>query len=355
MKKHPVIIIGAGPAGIGIGALLSRCAIPALILERGRIGESFLQWPSETRFISPSFTGNFFGAVDLNAITPDSSPAFGLQEEHPSGEQYVRYLEDVAELHNLKIDEGVEVDDIARDPAGGFVLSTSEGELQCRVLIWAGGEFQYKKALPNTVRVGTAYEALPTGHHVIIGGAESGIEAAYNLVEAGSTVSVLDASAPWSQRVSDSSYGLSPFTFSRVRHLEETGRAAFIPEAAVHIGEDEVRTANQVFELEHPALDATGFDIAQGLAGDLFDFRPGYAALTDRDESTIHKNVFLVGPNVQHERAIFCFIYKYRQRFAVVVSEILGRWGQYSPVIAEYADKGFLLDDLTCCEGECVC
>ncbi|MEM1391202.1 MAG: hypothetical protein AAGG45_08985, partial [Pseudomonadota bacterium] len=66
-------------------------------------------------------------------------------------------------------------------------------------------------------------------------------------------------------------------------------------------------------------------------------------------------NVYLVGPNVQHDKAIFCFIYKYRQRFAVVVSEILSRWGQYSPVIADYAQQGFLLDDLSCCDGECVC
>ncbi|MEO1408041.1 MAG: NAD(P)-binding domain-containing protein, partial [Pseudomonadota bacterium] len=225
MKKHPVIIIGAGPAGIGVGALLARCAIPALILERGKIGESFLRWPEETQFISPSFTGNFFGAVDLNAITPDSSPAFGLQDEHPTGSQYVRYLEDVAEVHDLRIDDGVEVLDIARDPAGGFLLSTSEGELQCRVLIWAGGEFQYKKAIPHTVRVGSSYEAMPKGHHVIIGGAESGMEAAYNLVKHGSTVSILDPSQPWAQRVSDSSYGLSPFTFSRVRFLIESKRA----------------------------------------------------------------------------------------------------------------------------------
>ncbi|MEO1406631.1 MAG: NAD(P)-binding domain-containing protein, partial [Pseudomonadota bacterium] len=193
------------------------------------------------------------------------------------------------------------------------------------------------------------------GHHVIIGGAESGMEAAYNLVKHGSTVSILDPSQPWAQRVSDSSYGLSPFTFSRVRFLIESKRAAFVPEAALHISEREVRTENEVFELEHPAIDATGFDIAQGLAGDLFDCTRGYPHLTDRDESTLHKNVFLVGPNVQHERAIFCFIYKYRQRFAVVVSEILSRWGQYSPVIAEYADRGFLLDDLSCCEGECEC
>ncbi|MEM1150395.1 MAG: NAD(P)/FAD-dependent oxidoreductase [Pseudomonadota bacterium] len=355
MKKHPVIIIGAGPAGLGVAALLSRCAIPALILERGQIGESFHQWPAETQFISPSFTGNFFGAPDLNAITPDSSPAFGLQEEHPTGAQYVRYLEDVAEVHKLTVHEGVDVTDIERDPEGGFLLSTSERELGCRVLIWAGGEFQYKKTLPHTVRVNGSYDAIEKGHHVIIGGSESGMETAYNLVKGGSTVTVLDPTEPWAQRVSDSSYGLSPFTFSRVRFLQESQRATFIPEAAVHIGERQVKTQNQVFDLEHPAIDATGFDISQGLAGDLFDCTQGYPRLTDRDESTLHKNVYLVGPNVQHDRAIFCFIYKYRQRFAVVVSEILSRWGQQSPVIAEYAERGFLLDDLSCCEGECVC
>ena len=60
MKIHPVIIVGAGPAGVGVAALLSQCAIPALVLERGRVGESFRRWPRETRFISPSFTGKLF-------------------------------------------------------------------------------------------------------------------------------------------------------------------------------------------------------------------------------------------------------------------------------------------------------
>ncbi|MEM9123998.1 MAG: NAD(P)-binding domain-containing protein, partial [Pseudomonadota bacterium] len=225
----------------------------------------------------------------------------------------------------------------------------------CRALIWAGGEFQYQRAIPNTVRVGSSYKALPVGHHVILGGAESGMETAYHLVRNGSTVTVLDPSAPWAERVSDSSYGLSPFTFARVRYLEKSGKADFVSAFAKDITKTEVRTKDRIFKLEHPAIDATGFDIQQGLAGKLFDFGKGYPELTDRDESTKHKNVYLVGPNVQHDRAIFCFIYKYRQRFAVVASEILNRWGETSPVIAEYAARGFLLDDLSCCDGECVC
>ncbi|MEM1380582.1 MAG: NAD(P)/FAD-dependent oxidoreductase [Pseudomonadota bacterium] len=355
MKTHPIIVVGAGPAGIGISALLMRCGLSPLILERGRVGESLLRWPKETRFISPSFTGNFFGAVDLNAITPGSSPAFGLQAEHPSGRQYAKYLQDVVNVYELNIDEGIEVLDVEVQDDKKISLTTNEGELRCRVLIWAGGEFQYPKKEPNMVRVGDAYKDFPQGHHVIIGGSESGMEAAYNLVRAGSNVTVIDPASPWNERVSDSSYGLSPFTFARLRWLQKSGKAEFIDEVAEDISEYEVRTLNHTIKLDHPAIDATGFDTSQSLAGKLFHFPKGYAELTELDESTRHKNVYLVGPNVQHDRAIFCFIYKYRQRFAVIAREILRRWGEESPVIQEYAGRGFLLDDLRCCDGECVC
>jgi len=355
MKIHPVVIIGAGPAGIGIAALLSQCAIPTLILERGRVGESFLKWPKETRFISPSFTGNFFGSVDLNAITPTSSPAFGLQAEHPSGKQYVEYLKDVVAVHEITVEEGFVVQDFDVDDDEIISLTTNEGEIRCRALIWAGGGFQFPKKTPHTVRVGSSYKDLPKGHHVIIGGAESGIEAAFNLVKHGSTVTIIDESAPWGNQVSDSSYGLSPFTFSRVRSLIHSGHAQFVAEQAEEITEKQVRTASHTFDLEHPAIDATGFDTTQSLAGKLFYYPEGYAELTDSDESTKYKNVYLVGPNVQHDKAIFCFIYKYRQRFAVIVREILSRWGHESEIIEEYAELGFLLDDLSCCGDECEC
>lgn len=46
-------------------------------------------------------------------------------------------------------------------------------------------------------------------------------------------------------------------------------------------------------------------------AGKLFRFEDGVPKITKSDESTVSKNVFLVGPHVQHGGAIFCFIYKY--------------------------------------------
>ena len=73
--------------------------------------------------------------------------------------------------------------------------------------------------------------------------------------------------------------------------------------------------------------------------------------------AVIHRfrNVFLTGPTVVHDKAVFCFIYKYRQRWAIVAREILMRLGHYSKTISDYAYKGFMMEDLSCCQDTCSC
>ena len=67
-------------------------------------------------------------------------------------------------------------------------------------------------------------------------------------------------------------------------------QATFIAERATSIAADEVRTKSHTFVLEHPAIDATGFDMRQSVAGGLFEFGDGHcgvtANLTTEDEST---------------------------------------------------------------------
>lgn len=83
MKHYQIIIIGAGAAGIGFGAALKRYDInDFLILEQGTVGDSFLKWPRTTQFITPSFTTNGFGFPDINAVVPNTSPAFSFNKEH---------------------------------------------------------------------------------------------------------------------------------------------------------------------------------------------------------------------------------------------------------------------------------
>lgn len=70
-----VAIVGAGAPGIGVAWVLRDLAIPDVwVLERGQISQSSLDWPVETRPLTPSLPGNVLGITDLKAISSYSSP-----------------------------------------------------------------------------------------------------------------------------------------------------------------------------------------------------------------------------------------------------------------------------------------
>ncbi len=154
---HEVAVVGAGPAGIGTAVALERLDLEYTVLERDCIGASFRQWPAEMRLLTPSFPANAFGTRDLNAITPDTSPALALDCEHPTGNQYADYLEAVAEFHDLPVETGVDVagvdpirDDLSdgSDETAGFTLETSDDSITTRFVVWAAGEYQYPTTGP---------------------------------------------------------------------------------------------------------------------------------------------------------------------------------------------------------------
>jgi cation diffusion facilitator CzcD-associated flavoprotein CzcO len=145
-----VVIVGAGAAGVGSAIALRSFGIERFtILERAEVGASFLAWPAEMRFITPSFTSNGFGLLDLNAVAPGTSPAFATRREHMSGAEYASYLRAVVDYFSVPVETGVHVSSI--QPAhmdGGFLLHTSAGTIFSRHVVWAAGEFQYPDLLP---------------------------------------------------------------------------------------------------------------------------------------------------------------------------------------------------------------
>ncbi|RIK32926.1 MAG: monooxygenase [Chloroflexi bacterium] len=366
--RHDVLIVGAGAAGVGMGVVLLDLGVGNFtIVERYEVGASFLRWPAEMRFISPSFTSNGFGLLDLNAVTINTSPAHTLREEHPTGHNYAQYLKAVASHFELPVREGVEVYTMQPE-AEGFRLYTSAGQLQSRFVIWAAGEFQY----PNTEPVDGAehcihnatvasWKELAGDDFTVIGGFESGIDAAVTLVRLGKQVRVLDAAAPWAFSSPDPSLVLSPYTQSRLRKAQATGRLELVPGGVkcverqnghfvIHGSEGERWTSPT------PPILATGFAGSLGLVHDLFDWHEehNYALLTENDESTKTPGLFVVGPAVRHGSIILCFIYKFRQRFAVVARAIGERLGLDTSVLEAYRPQMFL-DDLSCCDDTCAC
>ena len=101
---------------------------------------------------------------------------------------------------------------------------------------------------------------------------------------------------------------------------------------------------------------ATGFNGSHALIRDLFEQREdGFPLLSENDESTIVPGLFHCGPSVRHGGEIFCFIYKYRQRFAVVAKTIATSLDLPAEFLEIYRSWGMYLDDLSCCGEEGVC
>ena len=102
-----LLIIGAGACGVGCGVMAETFGIDpsrTLIVERGSaVGSTFDQWPAEMKFITSSFNQQAFGMMDLNSVAFDTSPAQMFHTEHPSGQEYARYLRVVAHTHNLPV------------------------------------------------------------------------------------------------------------------------------------------------------------------------------------------------------------------------------------------------------------
>ncbi|MGV0025288.1 NAD(P)/FAD-dependent oxidoreductase [Phormidesmis priestleyi] len=371
MENLDVVVVGAGAAGVGFGAVLSTLLPDKswTILERDRVGASFQRWNPQMRFISPSFHSNPFGLMDLNSIALGTSPAASLGKEHPTGQDYARYLQRAAEYFKLPVQTGIDVKTI--EPlAHGFRLHTSHGEIQTRFVVWAAGEFQHPRLNPFPGSQFCQHNALITNwkqlkgdEYLVIGGYESGMDAAFNLCLSGKRVKVLDRSAKWNNIEADPSVSLSPYTRERIASAMITDRIELISDAEV-IGVEKREADFRVYDSSGRVWDtpnfpilATGFESSLKPIAHLFEWdQSGHAILSSRDESTVTPGLFVVGSSVRHGDIIFCFIYKFRQRFAVVADEIGKCLGVNTYTLElNFRPNGMFLDDLSCCGDDCVC
>ena len=197
---YDVVIVGAGPAGVGCAMMLTKTfgldSSRVLLIERGEeVGDTFRRWPEEMRFISPSFNQQGWTvSMDLNSIARGTSPAFLMHTEHPSGDDYADYLTVCAGAYDLRVRTSTEVVSIeAKGKKGGpplFSVTTQPSKpgsqedsqtetLGARYVVWAAGEFQYPAETSDTMagaelcihnsRV-ESWANLPGDDFVIIGG-----------------------------------------------------------------------------------------------------------------------------------------------------------------------------------------
>jgi putative flavoprotein involved in K+ transport len=200
MTETPVIVVGAGPAGLAISCELTKRGVEHLVLERGHIGQTWRDRWDSFCLVTPNWT------VQLPDGHYDGPDPDGFMPR----DEMVAYLERYAAGARAPVRENTEVTSIeGLDDA--FVLHTSDGDLRANVVVLATGAFQkpHRAAWADSLPTGlfqvdvNGYrneQQLPPGRVLVVGSGQSGCQIAEELRRAGRDVVVACGRAPWLPR-----------------------------------------------------------------------------------------------------------------------------------------------------------
>ena len=185
MSGHDVIIIGAGQAGLATSYFLRRMGVDHLILERGRIAESWRtkRWDSFT-LVTPNWTVQLPGAA-YDGPEPDG---------FISGTAFIDHMERWAASFDAPVRESVTVTRLSAGGPRRFRIDTSAGAHDADVVVVATSTYQTPRVpalapqLPDHLLQVTADayrhpEALPAGGVLVVGSGQTGCQIAEELNE----------------------------------------------------------------------------------------------------------------------------------------------------------------------------
>ena len=198
--KAPVVIVGAGPAGLAASYELGRAGVDHIVLERGRVGQSWRDRWDSFCLVTP----NWYVQLPGGAYAGDDPDGFMARDE------VVAFLERYAQGFGAPILDRIDVSALRRDRDGGFVIHTSEGEMRTDAVVLATGAFQRPHRPPAAdlpARVlaidaerYTSPDALPAGGVLVVGSGQTGCQIADDLHRTGRHVTVACGKAPWAPR-----------------------------------------------------------------------------------------------------------------------------------------------------------
>ncbi len=192
MTEHiETVIIGGGQAGLALSYYLNQQRRQHVVLERGRVGESWRsqRWDAFT-LITPNWT------IQL--------PGLEYQGDDPDGflprEAFVKYLERYAQSFNAPLREGVQVTVVQQLSGGdGYLVEAEEETFKADNVVLATGAYPKPKLPKGSDQLAADIyqlhssqyhnsESLPSGAVLVVGTGQSGFQIAEELHKSGRQV-----------------------------------------------------------------------------------------------------------------------------------------------------------------------
>jgi len=199
-ERIDVAVVGGGQAGLATSHELTALGVDHVVLERGRVGQTWRDRWDTFCLVTPNWSvqlpGGHYDGGDPDGYMPRDDIVVHLE----------RYASSIA----MPVREGVDVTAI-RTADGGFELDTSDGALRAAHVVLATGAYQRphrpaavaelpEDLLQLDIDRFRNERSLPPGRVLVVGSGQSGCQLAEELHEAGREVVLSCGRAPWMPR-----------------------------------------------------------------------------------------------------------------------------------------------------------
>lgn len=221
MNKEHTIIVGGGPCGLAAAIALKKKGINPLIIEKGNIVNAIYHYPTHQTFFSSS---EKLAIGDVPFIT---------ENHKPKRNQALVYYREVAKMEELRINKYEKVTEIIKDGESSFKVTTDQRQYSAINIVIATGYYDN----PNFMQI-PGEDLTKVSHYfkeahpyfdmdvAVIGGKNSSVDAAIELVKAGARVTVL-------YRGSEYSSSIKPWVLPEFEALVKTGMINMVFNAEV--------------------------------------------------------------------------------------------------------------------------
>lgn len=316
---YDLIIVGGGPCGLACAIEAEKNNLKYLVIEKGGITESIRRYPVNMVFFSTSEN------IEIGQVP------FVSMGMRPNRIEALKYYRKVVDFYDLKLQLFTTVENIEKN-TDGFTLQTNKGNFETAKVILATGYYD----VPRYLNV--PGEDLPHVSHyydeayqytrskvLVVGGANSAIEAALDLYRNGADVTLVHLFDELDHRAK---YWIVPDLVNRIKKNEVK---AYFKTVVTEIKEGEVSIKN----LQNNQEETIAIDFVFLMTG----YRPdadflqkagiklnGEFLIPEIDSSTFESNIegiYLAGSIIGGEETAKVFIENGREHGKLIIKDIL--------------------------------